>query len=226
MAKQVRVIRNIILTSIFFGLIILLVRDNIFNSIDALLYGSIIGFAIGTLHTWKALRSVSRKHRRFEPNKIFVKYLSFAEIVLSGIAYNIYLAVPVLIISIIIIVFGYYTNHWSTLFLCSIGLTGSIISGAMVIREETKIGPIHYQYDNTAWQGSEGMLYKTGKVVSPLTPRGTVTVRGELWNAVSASRETIAEGEPVEVISIDGLTLFVDSVDRYNDNSEDTLCSG
>jgi membrane-bound serine protease (ClpP class) len=69
---------------------------------------------------------------------------------------------------------------------------------------------LYYQYDNASWSGAEGMVYQRGTVVQPLTPAGKVKIQGVLWNAVSLSGETIALGEPVEVISLERLTLYVD----------------
>ena len=54
------------------------------------------------------------------------------------------------------------------------------------------------------------MLYQVGTVVHPLTPSGKVSIAGVLWNAVSLSGETIDNGQPVEVLSIERLTLYVD----------------
>ncbi len=80
------------------------------------------------------------------------------------------------------------------------------------MRYERKHGPVYYQYDSSAWSGGEGLLYQTGEVVEPLSPTGRVLINGELWNAVSLSGEAIEKGEQIEVISRDGLTLYVDWV--------------
>src|SRR4029077_16159031 len=55
--------------------------------------------------------------------------------------------------------------------------------------------------------GREGMLGLKGVAATELNPRGTVDVRGELWNAVSDVRT--APGESVEVMEVDGLLLKV-----------------
>ena len=39
--------------------------------------------------------------------------------------------------------------------------------------------------------------------------RGTVKLRGEIWNARTAAGERIAKGEKVEIIDREGLTLIV-----------------
>ena len=56
--------------------------------------------------------------------------------------------------------------------------------------------------------GREGMIGEQGRVVGPLTPAGTITVKGEHWNARSVE-ESIEAGENVEIIGLEGLTLKV-----------------
>lgn len=56
--------------------------------------------------------------------------------------------------------------------------------------------------------GTTGMVGLRGKAQTEIAPEGTVFVRGELWKARSNMR--IAPGEPIRVISLDGLTLEVD----------------
>ena len=55
--------------------------------------------------------------------------------------------------------------------------------------------------------GREGMVGLKGVASSALDPRGTVDVRGEIWNAVAS--EPVAAGQSVEVTAIEGLLLFV-----------------
>ncbi|HEV7732231.1 MAG TPA: nodulation protein NfeD [Candidatus Binatia bacterium] len=55
--------------------------------------------------------------------------------------------------------------------------------------------------------GSEGMIGEIGVVRQPLTPVGTVVVRGEHWNAIGES--PIDAGASVEVVEVAGLTLHV-----------------
>ncbi len=61
--------------------------------------------------------------------------------------------------------------------------------------------------------GAEGMLGLRGTVTEPLTPHGTVRVRGESWNAKSIDGNIVA-GREVEVIGIEGLTLKVTLADH------------
>ncbi|MFC2072035.1 NfeD family protein [Chloroflexota bacterium] len=55
--------------------------------------------------------------------------------------------------------------------------------------------------------GREGMIGLQGEVMQPLTPTGTVIVKGERWKAKSIDNLEI--GENIEVIGIDGLILRV-----------------
>lgn len=58
--------------------------------------------------------------------------------------------------------------------------------------------------------GIEGLIGKTGLVISALSPlvSGTVQIEREVWSAQSQS-ETIAAGEMVRVVSVQGVTLLV-----------------
>ncbi len=56
--------------------------------------------------------------------------------------------------------------------------------------------------------GSEAMIGTQGQVVQPLTPTGTITVRGERWKARSLD-DNVATGEDVEIVGLNGLTLQV-----------------
>jgi membrane-bound serine protease (ClpP class) len=60
--------------------------------------------------------------------------------------------------------------------------------------------------------GREGLVGEVGVVRSPLTPRGQIFLRGELWNA--ESEIPVEAGESVRVTQIDGLTLRVVPVQR------------
>lgn len=55
--------------------------------------------------------------------------------------------------------------------------------------------------------GTEGMIGSVGIAKTNLNPRGQITVHGELWEAIS--QHPIRQGEPAEVVSVEGLTLTV-----------------
>ena len=58
--------------------------------------------------------------------------------------------------------------------------------------------------------GSEAMVGQLARVRSALDPEGTVFVEGELWNARSAA--LAGPGEPVRILSVDGMCLEVEPV--------------
>jgi len=55
--------------------------------------------------------------------------------------------------------------------------------------------------------GAEGLLNKYGVTRTQVGRRGKVFVHGEIWNA--SADEEIPAGSPVEIVSVDGLTLRV-----------------
>ena len=56
--------------------------------------------------------------------------------------------------------------------------------------------------------GSEGLLGQVAEVRTPLQPRGTVFLKGELWDAV-AEDGAWEMGDEVEVVAVDGFCLQV-----------------
>ena len=56
--------------------------------------------------------------------------------------------------------------------------------------------------------GREGLMGKVGITKTNLTPKGTIFIHGERWQA-STEGETIKEGEEVEVLEVKGLQLIV-----------------
>ncbi|PJJ75511.1 membrane-bound serine protease (ClpP class) [Thermoflavifilum aggregans] len=59
--------------------------------------------------------------------------------------------------------------------------------------------------------GIQGMVGERGVAITSLNPAGAVRVHGERWNAI-AEGSPIAEGEIIEVVRVDNLTLYVKSV--------------
>ncbi len=56
--------------------------------------------------------------------------------------------------------------------------------------------------------GSEALIGASGIATSDLNPNGTVRVKGEVWTA-TAEGDTIQQGNPVQVVRVDGLRLRV-----------------
>jgi len=61
--------------------------------------------------------------------------------------------------------------------------------------------------------GSEGMMHKSGEVISACTPIGKVRIGNEIWNAESIDGNSIDDGEKVLVREIQGLKLIIEKSD-------------
>lgn len=219
--KQVRVLRNVTVMGTLSLLVLWLVQDYLTQYPGALLIGVSGGILYGLLHWWQLTQKVARRDRRFERNKVFVSYLTLAEVALAGVAYNHYLAIPLGVAILLALLLEVFSAHWWTVLAGSFGAAGTAALAICLVRHERQHGPLYYQYDVRWWQGAEGMVYQVGKVVQRLSPTGKVTVKGELWNATSLSGETIEVGEQVEVLSIDGLTLHVDRISSASGSRQD-----
>ena len=66
--------------------------------------------------------------------------------------------------------------------------------------------------------GREGEIGERGLTKTILDPEGQVFVRGELWSAISTEGK-IEKNEPIEVVKIDNLTLWVKRVSSQYENS-------
>jgi membrane-bound serine protease (ClpP class) len=58
--------------------------------------------------------------------------------------------------------------------------------------------------------GIDEMIGLVGRAATDLTPAGKVFIRGEYWNVEAP--ESVQEGDPVEVVSVEGLILHVKKV--------------
>jgi membrane-bound serine protease (ClpP class) len=64
--------------------------------------------------------------------------------------------------------------------------------------------------------GPEALVGAVGEATSPLSPEGTVRIRGEAWSAISEG-DPIEAGSPVRVERTDGVVLVVTSVGSPDD---------
>ena len=209
--KQVRVLRNLIGLGLLCAGLVWLLGDRARQAPDALAWGAALAVAGALLH-WRWLaRRITRRDRRYERNKIPVTYLSVIEALTAAFAESYYLAIPVALGVVIVMVTVSLSGHWWTALGASCGLAWAVLLSGRILVYEWRHGALYYQYDNSNWSGAEGMLYQCGTVVQPLAPAGKVNMPGGvLWNAVSQSGETIDSGEPVEVVGVQRLTLYVD----------------
>jgi membrane-bound serine protease (ClpP class) len=58
--------------------------------------------------------------------------------------------------------------------------------------------------------GRESLVGEMGVALGPVGPEGTVEVRGVPWRARTNRATPIAVGDPIRVVSIDGLLLEVE----------------
>ena len=210
--KQVRVLGNILIWSALCVVVLGLVHSRLWEHRMALLLGVVAGALYAVAH-WRRLSGrIARRDRRFHRNKIFVHYLNAVEVLLSAIAYSHILAIPIGIALGVVVLLSLISGGWWAVLIGSFGLASGIVLTSYVLQYERRHGPLYYQYDSRYWSGAEGMLYRIATVVKPLTPAGKVDLQGELWDAVSISGEPIDVGQPVEVIAVEHLTLFVDQV--------------
>lgn len=217
MVKQVRIIQNIVIMAFLFSGVLWLVREDLVKHLDAVLWGVVCGVLYGAFYWFRLVHRITRGDRRYERNKVFVQFISPFEIVLLAAASSHYILIGMAVVLILGLIFDWIVGHWWAVLLGSAGVSASVFLGTSVLRYERKHGSVYYQYDSRAWSGGEGLLYQTGEVVEPLSPTGRVLINGELWNAVSLSGEPIARGEPIEIISREGLTLHVDRVPTHRE---------
>ena len=210
--KQIRVIQNILLIGFVFILMVFFARDRLYPNLSTVFWAALCGVVYSEFHWTRLKRRVSRKDRRFERNKVFVRYISPFEIVLLAAASSHYILFGLVVLVLFGLLFDWIFGFWLSVLIGCFGLTATVFLVVRILVYELRHGPLYYQYDSRAWNGAEGMLYQCGKVVQPLAPNGKVMVNGELWNAVSLSGEPIDVGAMVEVISSEGLTLNVDRV--------------
>ena len=208
--KQVRVVRNVLWCGVLCVFALWLVRDRVWEHRQALGAGVMVG-ALGGWCWWRLLsRTIARRDRRYERNKIFVHYLSLLEVAIAAVAYHPVLALPLGVVLLAVVVGPSVCPPAWVVVLGSSGLAGVGVLAAAIVRYERHHGPVYYQYKNEGWSGAEGLVYQRAMVVQPLAPAGKVTLQGVLWNAVSLSGERIERGAQVEVIATERLTLLVD----------------
>ena len=69
---------------------------------------------------------------------------------------------------------------------------------------------IWYSRRRRSTAGAERMIGATVKVIEPCRPRGRVSFKGELWDAVCTEGADI--GERARIVALDGLTLAVERI--------------
>lgn len=57
--------------------------------------------------------------------------------------------------------------------------------------------------------GIEGMVGEIGETISELNPEGQIKIHGEIWNAITSTKEKIDANQKVEVVGYENLKLIV-----------------
>ena len=211
LVKQRRVLWNTACLGLLGAVVLWLIRGHLGTESSAFVAGVVPGGLIGWLRWRHIRRRIARHDRRYERNKIFVDYLHIGEVAVAALAYNPVIALPASVGVAVALWLAPFSLWWWLVLVGSIGCSGASVLLSAVVCYERQHGPLYYQYYSDNWSGAEGLLYQRGTVLEPLQPAGKISMPGGvLWNAVSLSGEAIAQGEAVEVISVQGLTLYVD----------------
>ena len=169
-----------------------------------------VGVLAGGVRWWLLQRRIERRDRRYERNKIFVHYLGVIEVLVSVVAYNAYLAIPIALVLLVLSLLTAFSIYSWLIALSTFMGGAAICLTVLVLVYECRYGAVYYQYNTADWSGTEGLIYDVGEVVEPLEPSGKVSLQGALWNAVSISGEAVPSGASVEVLAVERLTLYVD----------------
>jgi len=84
-------------------------------------------------------------------------------------------------------------------------IIGGLLVGGLVFVIHIRVVPSFHRRKVT---GKEGMIGQQGEVVHPLTPVGTVVVKGETWKAECMDNH-IETGMMVKIVSVERLKLRV-----------------
>jgi membrane-bound serine protease (ClpP class) len=98
---------------------------------------------------------------------------------------------------------------WGVVVLVAVVAAGSFVFVIRAIARSRRAAPV---------TGVSGLVGSVGVVRAKLEPEGLVFATGELWKAV-VENGSVEEGEEVEVIGVDGLTLRVRHRGRVNSES-------
>src|SRR5262245_64229191 len=130
LVKQVRVLRNVVWAGALALLALVLVRAYLWEHREALGCGGVVGGLFGWLYWRRLSRTIARRDRRYERNKIFVHYLSIVELAIGVVAYNHYLALPFGLALLAGILVTHQFHPWWTIVVSSGGLAGAgVVAG-------------------------------------------------------------------------------------------------
>src|SRR5262249_60750429 len=105
-------------------LALVLVRTHLWEHREALGLGGVAGGLCGRLYWRRLHRTIARRDRRYERNKIFVHYLSIVELAIGAVAYNHYLALPLGLALLAGVLLTHLSHPWWTILVSSSGFAG------------------------------------------------------------------------------------------------------
>jgi membrane protein implicated in regulation of membrane protease activity len=170
---------------------------------------AVAGALWGLLH-WRRLRArIQRRGDAHAPNRVFVRFLSTFETVLTTAAWSLPLLAASIGLLALLAALDRLSGGGLLLLSGAFGITASTVAATLLWRHEGTYGAVYYQYATEHWGGGESLLFQTGTVIRALTPEGMVRIEGSLWQARSTDGRHVAEGAAVEVVDRDGLCLLV-----------------
>lgn len=93
------------------------------------------------------------------------------------------------------------------------------IIGFWIVKDVVLFPFVWRAYDWERSDRSRSMIGERGIAKERLAPMGYVQVRGELWRAeIIEGASAIEMGQPVKIVKMDGLTLFVEPLDSHEQN--------
>lgn len=92
---------------------------------------------------------------------------------------------------------------------------GALFVGLMYAVLKTRFAP--------PTTGQEGLIGKTGETADDLDPTGMVKVFGERWRAQSVDGSRITQGQQVQVVGIEGMVMYVQTLDRIPTQVEEQV---
>lgn len=173
------------------------------------LAAALAGWAYGSLH-WRRLRTrIARSGDAVAPNRVFVRFLSVGEALLTAAAWSLPLLAFVALLGTALTAANAALGGLLLASFGAFGTTASLTAGAALVRYERRQGPLYYQYASEFWGGGESLLFCRGVALEALAPEGWVRVEGERWRARSADGRALPAGSSVEVVDRDGFCLLV-----------------
>ena len=97
-----------------------------------------------------------------------------------------------------------------------------VVIALSVVYHQFALTPILRKHRDRNSSENDSLIGSVGRVVQPLTPVGSVDVRGETWTARSQQQPALNTDDEIIVLARDGLMLTVEGVKHKREDREDT----